>query len=166
MPCCDQIFRSFGLPMCKWQNDFKNKNVNFYPSPLTLLYAFLAVSSLPRPCCARTRDIPADPYTLEKSSSSKSCSGWHYQQLFWGSCFSKSQASRVKGQDVEFTFFFVKINCICTRTRRMTWKFGHNSAMSRAFQQVIVLDPTLSGFGGKGGSRIYLGPCTLGSRYS
>jgi len=31
--------------------------------------------------------------------------------------------------------------------------------LSRAFQQAITLDPTLSGFGDKAGSRIYLGPC-------
>jgi len=43
----------------------------------------------------------------------------------------------------------------------MTWKFDNNSVMSRAFQQAIALDSTLSGFGDNGGSRIYLGPCSV-----
>jgi len=42
----------------------------------------------------------------------------------------------------------------------MTWKFGHNSALSRVLQQAITLDPTLSSFRDRHGSRIYWGPCT------
>jgi len=44
---------------------------------------------------------------------------------------------------------------------QMTWKFGHNSVLSRAFQQGITLDPALISFWDNGGSRIYLSPCTV-----
>jgi len=54
-------------------------------------------------------------------------------------------------------------SCVSTGIRtwvnQLTWKYDHNSALSRAFQQAITLDPTLNRFGDKGGSRIYLPPC-------
>jgi len=57
--------------------------------------------------------------------------------------------------------FILKILAISTWVNQMNWKFDHNSASSRAFQQVTTLDPTLSSSGDNGGSRIYLSPCTL-----
>jgi len=140
-----------------WANskDFKNKNVNSdsFHSLRPVRYAPFPASHPPL-SCTRTGVIPADPYTLEKDRN-KSFSAWPYEQLLFGSFFLKVKSHESLDKSLN-SRFFLKIFIIHTWVKQLTWKFGHNSALSGALQQGITLDPTLTSSRNNGGSRIYL----------
>jgi len=89
-------------------------------SPLTPISAFRRVSSPSRPCRAKTRFIPADPYALEKSLQSKVVRLDISNKFGVLSFFAEGQGSRVTRRSHGIHDFCLKIHGIRTWMNQST----------------------------------------------